>query len=199
MFKISPNQAPIPTGFLRGASLGTLLESATEGRSKCNHLHQAGLGKVQKGLFFSSFLNTHGRPSRNPWGWMPIEGGRMFPAAPELTPRPCAALGLSMSSRRPRAAQAPGSVSEQPVLGSTVPPESGGTPEPWERRKGNVPQKRAAWQRRLSGHPSGTACSQLGQRHSEAPSEAITGGRNSDLVQGNSVFPQCCVARVWVV
>lgn len=101
--------------------------------------------------------------------------------------------------RRPRAAQAPGSVSEQPVLGSTVPPESGGTPEPWERRKGNVPQKRAAWQRRLSGHPSGTACSQLGQRHSEAPSEAITGGRNSDLVQGNSVFPQCCVARAWVV
>lgn len=46
MIKISPNQAPTPTGFLRGASLGTLLESATKGRSKCNHLRHAGLGKV---------------------------------------------------------------------------------------------------------------------------------------------------------
>lgn len=35
-----------PTGCSRGASLGTLLESATEGRSKCSHLHRAGLGKV---------------------------------------------------------------------------------------------------------------------------------------------------------
>lgn len=160
-------------------------------------------GKGLERIIFFLVFKHPSEAQQKPLGLDAHRRGRMFPAAPgavpELTPRPCAALRLGMSSRRPRAAQAPGSVSEQPVLGSTVPPESGGTPEPWERRKGNVPQKRAAWQRRLSGHPSGTACSQLGQRHSEAPSEAITGGRNSDLVQGNSVFPQCCVARAWVV
>lgn len=42
----SPNQAPTPHWLLERASLGTLLESATAGRSKCNHLHHAGLRRV---------------------------------------------------------------------------------------------------------------------------------------------------------
>lgn len=56
MFKLSPNQAPTPTGCSRGASLGTLLESATEGRSRCSHLHPAACERFRKEIFFFSLF-----------------------------------------------------------------------------------------------------------------------------------------------
>lgn len=108
--------------------------------------------RVRKDDFSPSFfLNRHGRPSRIPWdagGW-----GRMFPAAPERRARLCVRA----------AGPAP-----------AVPPEPGGSPRLWGRRKRNIPpgekreRERAAWQRRLSGRlsgrPSGTARSRLGQQ-----------------------------------
>lgn len=207
MFKISPNQAPTPTGFLRGASLGTLLESATEGRSKMQSSPSCWPGKgLEKMIFFLPyFLNTHGRPSRSPWGWTPVEGGRMFPPAPgvvpELTPRPCPEVGLGRNSRLPLAAQTPGSVSDQPVLGSTVPLEFSGTPRPWEQRKGNVPLGESGFAAPSVRAPTRHRPQPAGRDSNTArpPSEAITAGRNSDLVQGNSVFPRCRVVRAWVI
>lgn len=159
--------------------------------------------RFRKDDLFPYFFKHPWEAQQKPLGLDAHRRGLMLPAAPgvvpELTPRPCPAVGLGRNSRLPRAAQGPGSVSEQPVLGSTVPPESSGTPQPWERRKGNVPlgesglaapSVRAPIRHRLQ--PAGTAT----QR---PPSEAITVRRNSDLVQGNSVFPQCCVVRAWVI
>lgn len=174
---------PPPTGCLRGASLGMLLESATEGRSKCSHLHRAGLGKVQKRWFFPLFFKHSWGAQQNSLGPDALERGRMFP-------RSCAraaSLPGAGAGRDIQYSPKPGSVSSQP----------GASPPPWEQGKGSIPvgesglaapSVRAPLRHRLQ--PA---------REQRRQEQSLTVRRDSDLARGNSDFPQRRVVRAWVI
>lgn len=121
--------------------------------------------------------------------------GRMFPrSCARAASLPGAGAGRDVPSRP---AQSPGSVSGQPGPGLRSAPEPGASPPPWEQGTGSIrvgesglaaPAVRAPLRHRLQ--PA---------REQRRQEQSLTVRRNSDLVRGNSDFPQRRVVRAWVI
>lgn len=170
-----------PTGCLRVAFLGTLLESATEGRSKCSQSPSCWPGKGLENMIFFPLFFEHAREvQQNSRGRMPVEG--------ELCQSHVLARRWGRAGRpvQPKACV-------RPARGSAVPPGPGGSPPPWEQRKWSIPlgeeRPRSAVCAGIAPAPPAAGRE---SNAAEAPPAEITVSRNSD-------FPQRRVVRAWVV
>lgn len=124
--------------------------------------------RLENMIFFfpSYFLNTHGRPSRSPWGWTPVEGGQDVPSSP----RSCA-----------RATSVPGGGAGQNV--PTAPLRVLGR----DLRAEGVEEDPSWREQRLSGHPPGSTCSQLGEQRRRL--QQSVSGEIRTLCEVIRVFP----------
>lgn len=113
---------------------------------------------LEKMVFSPYFSNPHGRPSRIPWGRTPWKGQ-------DVPQELCQSRVLARSWGRPGCPvqpKAPALCPASRARGSAVLRSRARPHRPGSKGRGASVLERAASQRRLCGHRSGTACSPPG-------------------------------------